>query len=426
MGYRTVVAETELEYKLIGSVLLLDAGERQRILTAVSVDFFADKTAKSIFQKLAARCADYPAADYTVLAASLEKNEQVAAVTAMQSMISPTIAQRQLNDTLRAVRELYAVRKIKSEAAELSLQNEISTDDIRRLLNKVEALTAEHAESSGEKYLRQYHEPIKLIPTGFPDLDDTLGGGLMAGTLSSIGARPSTGKTTYAINIAAHNPDRKVVFFSIEMSAAMIYDRLIADAADLDYSLTGRHRVALETVRTVIETYRNLTVIDDVSKVEKITDMIYSEKPDIVIIDFVQIVTSNRKFVDNRQRIDYISQLLKQAAKQTGCCIITLSQLTRAGKDKPTMSDLKESGGLEQDSDYVLLLHRPYVNDKSGSEADPKDTTVTLDKNKFGSTKEFRYDFNGQKQRFTELSDSTEEISRPAKTKFTPEDDLPF
>lgn len=160
--------------------------------------------------------------------------------------------------------------------------------------------------------------------------------------------------------------------------------------------------------------------------VQTITDMIYSEKPEIVIIDFIQIVTSSRKFVDNRQRIDYISQLLKQAAKATGCCIITLSQLTRAGKDRPTMSDLKESGGLEQDSDYVILLYRPYVNDKSGSEADPKDTTVTLDKNKFGSTREFKYEFDGRKQRFTELSDSINEIKRPVCSSISADDDLPF
>lgn len=424
-----MVAETELEYKIVGSVLLLDAPERQRIFASVSVDFFSDSTAKCIFKKLSALCADYPGADYTVLAAALDKNEQTTAVLTMQSMMSPSIAQHQLDDTLRAAKELYAKRRIKKDLSELSLENDISVSDLRQLVKSAENLTAEHTESSGEKYLRQYHEPIKLVQTGFPVLDETLGGGLMAGTLSSIGARPSTGKTTYAINIAAHNPDKKVMFFSIEMSAGMIYDRLIADTADIDYGLTGRHRIAIDTVRAVIGRYKNLAVVDDVSKVEKITDMIYSEKPDIVIIDFIQIVTSSRKFVDNRQRIDYISQMLKQAAKATGSCIITLSQLTRAGKDKPTMSDLKESGGLEQDSDYVLLLYRPYVNDKSGSEADPKDTTVTLDKNKFGSTREFKYEFDGRKQRFTELTDSISEIKRPVKHEDTADDldeDLPF
>ena len=421
--------ETEFEYKIIGSILLLDAPERQRIFSAVSEDYFSDSTAKGIYRKLSAVCADHPSADYTVLALALDKNEQTTAVLTMQSMMSPRVAENQLDDTLKAAKELYAKRRIKKDLSELSLENDISVSDLRQFVKSAENLTAEHNESSGEKYLRQYHEPIKLVPTGFPVLDETLGGGLMSGTLSSIGARPSTGKTTYAINIAAHNPDKKVIFFSVEMSSGMIYDRLIADTADIDYALTGRHRISLDTVRAVIGRYKNLSVVDDVSKVERITDMIYSEKPEIVIIDFIQIVTSNRKFVDNRQRIDHISQMLKQAAKATGCCIITLSQLTRAGKDRPTMSDLKESGGLEQDSDYVILLYRPYVNDKSGSEADPKDTTVTLDKNKFGSTREFKYEFDGRHQRFTELPDSINEIKRPVRHKTTADDldeDLPF
>lgn len=421
--------ETELEYKIIGSVLLLNAPERQRIFSALDHEFFSDSIAKSVFKKLYAVCAEHPETDYSVLAAALEKKEQVTAIAAMNTMISPAIAERSLDDTLKAAKELYAEKKLRLELSELALEKNITVSALRRLAESAEALTADSTETSGEKYIRQYHEPIKLIPTGFPELDETLGGGLLAGTLSSIGARPSTGKTTYAINIAAHNPDKKILFFSIEMSAGMIYDRLIADTADIDYSLTGRHRISIETAKAVVEKYKNLTVIDDISKAEKIADRIYSEKPDIVIIDFVQIITSSRKFTDNRQRIDYISQLLKQAAKQTGSCIITLSQLTRAGKEKPTMSDLKESGGLEQDSDYVIILHRPYVNDKSSSEADPKDTTVTLDKNKFGSTKEFSYEFDGRKQRFTELSDSISIVKRPVRHETTADDldeDLPF
>ena len=202
----------------------------------------------------------------------------------------------------------------------------------------------------------------------------------------------------------------------------MIYDRLVSGIADVEYHLAFRHRLPIETVRAVVEQYPQLAIVDNVADVETIVEMIYTERPEMVIIDFVQIITSNRRFVDNRQRIDYISQAFKQAAKATGCCIITLSQLTRAGKDKPTMSDLKESGGLEQDCDYVILLHRPYVNDKSDEKNRPEDTTVILDKNKFGNTGELKFDFNGRRQWFTE--EGAEEVARPAKV--TAEDDLPF
>ena len=421
-----IAPEIELEYKIIGSVLLLDGEYRQRIFAAIGEDYFSDPTAKAIYITLDRLCRDYPDTDYAVLTAALDQKQQAAAVGAMAKMISPSIAGKRLDDTLGAMKSIYAKRRIRNEVSELSLENEITVNDLRQLVSRAEAMTDGKTVSSAEKYLKHYHDPIKLIPTGFCGLDEMLDGGLMAGTLSTIGARPSTGKTTFAINIAAHNPDRKIIFFSLEMSAGMIYDRLISDIADVDYSLAGRHKIAFETVKAVVEKYKNLTVIDDVSKAEKMADMIYSEKPEIVIIDFVQIITSNKKFVDNRQRIDYISQLLKQAAKATGCCIITLSQITRAGKDKPTMSDLKESGGLEQDSDYVLLLHRPYVNDKSNDEADPGATTVTLDKNKFGSTREFKYHFDGRRQRFTEADDPEIPVQRPTKTEVSVDDDLPF
>lgn len=418
--------EIELEYKIIGSVLLLDEEPRAKILSLIGEEYFSDTSAKEIYTKLTKICKEYPLADYTVLIAALDKAEQTSAVSAMSAMISPAIAEKSLDDTLNALRELYARRKIKNSVLELSLENEIAPGQLRQLVSEAETLTKKETLSSAENYLMHYSDPVKLLPTGFEGLDNILGGGLMEGTLSTIGARPSTGKTTYAINIAAHNPDKKIIFFSLEMSARMIYDRLIADVANIDYGLAGRHLIEFETAKAVVEKYRNLTVIDDVVQAEKIAEIIYCEKPEIVIVDFVQIITSRNKFVDNRQRIDYISQILKQAAKATGCCIITLSQITRAGKDKPTMSDLKESGGLEQDSDYVLLLHRPYVNDKSNPEADPYATTVTLDKNKFGSTREFKYSFDGKYQRFTELADLNDDIARPKSKEITANDDLPF
>ena len=104
-----------------------------------------------------------------------------------------------------------------------------------------------------------------------------------------------------------------------------------------------------------------------------------------------------------------------------------MSQVTRGGKDEPTMSDLKESGGLEQDSDYVILLHRPYVQDKESGKTRPSETKLKLDKNKFGNTGIIYYNFNGMFQRFSEVSDEneTERIARPIST-ITAADDLPF
>ena len=414
----------ELEFKIIGSILLLEETHRQKIFSVIDESYFSMPQTKRIFTTLKNTFLQYPSADYSALCAALERSDQTAAVGAMSAMMSPSIAERNLDDTLAAIRDLHEKKELKNAVSELSLSSEITAGDLQGLLDRLQAGKG-LGESSAEKYLKTYSDPIKLIPTGFHQLDNKLEGGLRAGTLCTIGARPSTGKTTYSINIASHNPDRRILFFSIEMTSGMIYDRIISDIADVEYSLASKHALVPESARAVLDKYPGLSIIDNISRVEKIVDLIYAEKPDIAVIDFIQIVTSEKRFTDNRQRIDHISGLLKAAAKATGCCIITLSQLTRAGKDRPTMSDLKESGGLEQDGDYVIILHRPFVNDKSEQDADPGATTVILDKNKFGNTGELRYHFNGRRQRFSEDPDG-EEIQRPVSEKVTAEDDLPF
>ncbi len=422
MSQSAISPETQLEYKLIGSMLLLDGSDRSRILTAVSGRDFEDETAREIYQTLSDLCRRHPEADETVLLSALTKEQQKTTVALLDTMMAPNIAKTHLDDTLAAMKSLRDDRRLRRAVTELSISKSIQPGDIRQLSQLADEMSRTAAMSSAESYLLHYGDQQVQFSTGFASLDSLLNGGFAAGTLATIGARPSTGKTTFAINIVSHEPNRKVLFFSLEMTSGMIYDRLVSDIADVEYHLAFRHRLPMETVRAVVEQYPQLTIVDNITDVETIVELIYTHRPEMVIVDYVQIVTSNRRFVDNRQRIDYISQALKQAAKSTGCCIVTLSQLTRAGKDKPTMSDLKESGGLEQDCDYVILLHRPYVNDKSDSKYEPSDTTAILDKNKFGGTKELKLYFDGRYQRFTE--DDAEEVARPAKV--TAEDDLPF
>ena len=143
-------------------------------------------------------------------------------------------------------------------------------------------------------------------------------------------------------------------------------------------------------------------VLDDVYNVEQMCNVLMEQKPDLAVIDFMQIISTTSKFVETRHKIDYISALLKRTAKNTGTVIMVLSQLSRAGKDSPTMSDLKESGGLEQDGDYIALLHRPYVL-KKDIETPPGCTELLLDKNKFGATGKINMFFDLVHQRFSEV-----------------------
>lgn len=412
----------ELEHKIIATAIMAEQEERELIFRRVEPEQFEDAALGRDYADIRAAFFANPKADGLsyLSAVSLERQREI--VMVIDSLVSPTIATERLPDTLNAFAANYREREIRRRISDLALGSPTAAD-VTQLAEDIKSFSRERVDKARE-YLDSYVEPLKRIASGFSELDRKLSGGFIRGTLSTIGARPSTGKTTYAINIATHNPSLRVLFVSVEMSARMIYDRIISDKADVDYGKAIEHDVLLDTVRGVLRRYENLTVVDDVSDVEDIVELIHDTKPDLVVVDYIQIVTSKKGFENNRQRIDYISRSLKTAGKQTGAHIMSLSQITRGGKDKPTMSDLKESGGLEQDSDYIILLYREYVNDKSDAAVKPEPTIVTLDKNKFGSTGEFDMDFNGGRQRFEEAQDV---ITRPARTEEAAEDeDLPF
>lgn len=415
----------ETEIRLLATALLSESADvRDKIF---NFNYFITDIGKQLYDKLSQVYISSPDSDYSVYISALVQDEQNLMMAVMKSAVSQTVDECRVDTTLEELKQSAVDLAFKRKIFELTITNNYTADDIRQIIDETDT-SGKLFENSLQKYFDEYLNPIELIPTGFKKLDKMLNGGFIRGTIGTIGARPSVGKTTFAINIAVHNPGIKVLFFSLEMSARMIYDKIVADIADIDYSLTGKHKVNFETVKAVLKKHENLTIIDDVSEIEKIVEVVRRLKPDLVFVDYVQIIGSRKDFESNRQRVDYISQLLKRTAKQLNNCIISLSQLTRGAKEEPTMSALKESGGLEQDSDYIILLKRPYVIDKSNKDILPSDTTLKLDKNKFGNTDELDYFFDGAKQRFTEVD--SEPVAHMVKSdkedEFDENGDLPF
>ena len=266
------------------------------------------------------------------------------------------------------------------------------------------------------RYVESLAKPADVLYTKYKRLDE-LTGGLRRGTLTIIGARPSVGKTTLSLNIAENiaGYGRKVAFFTLEMTADMIIEKLAARGCNTDYTALRypdsdtRGRVRYYFDNSVIPD--NLTIIDDTPMIENICGYILGAKPDVAVIDYVQIVQTLQRFDNVRIKIDYIAAQLKQAAKRSGCRVILLSQLRRDSGDvkKPTMSDLKESSGLEQDGDYIVLLFRPHAQDKTYEKGEnrylypPNEAALLLEKNKFGRTGEILMNFDGAHQSFTEV-----------------------
>lgn len=261
-------------------------------------------------------------------------------------------------------------------------------------------------------FLEEISKPVlnNRIYTGMSRLDNALGG-LRLKTLSYVGARPSTGKTAFALNILKKQifTKNKTVFFSLEMSVPQIMERLFADMGNLSYGMISDRKITQEQnsrisqIAAQIAEQHNTWIVDELNTIEGIAETIQAIKPQLVIVDFMQCVRTTQRFHDRREEVDYISQEFKRLAKRYNCHIMVLSQITRAGKEEPRMSDLKESGGLEQDGDYIILLHRPYVLDKYDRSLRPETAYAVLDKNKYGRTGKVSMNFSGEYQRFTEI-----------------------
>ena len=408
----------EFQQSVIGALLLFD-DVRPTLLAKLRKSDFTDEPAKEVFEQISKN----PQVDkIAVISVLSDEAKQYAVVGCELSPVRSAVI-----STVDSFVEQATQKWLLSQTQILAFSPSVSTAELRELIEQAEKRT-EIVTDNSEKYLQDFFKKLETTPTGFEKLDKLLNGGFTEGTISTIGARPSTGKTTFAINILKACLDFKSVFFSLEMSGRMIYDRIVSDMLGIEYGKIHRHDLSddeFEKVKTLLEAYENLTVVDNLYDVEKITAYVYANKPKLAVIDFVQVISTQKNFIDNRQRIDFISQKLKKCAKETKCCFIVLSQITRNGKDEPTMSDLKESGGLEQDSDYIILLHRPYVNNKEDKKISPAETKLKLDKNKFGNTGVIYYKFNGMFQRFTETADEAEKIARPINT-VNATDDLPF
>lgn len=391
------------EIRLLATALL---SENEDIRCKI-FDFpnFKTETAKSFREKMINAFIEDPKADYAVYLSKLNLEEQNILVRLMQESISPTIAESKAEAVMSAIAQRDLMNELQEDIMSLAAERSIETEDVRQVLEKYENRSC-FSRDSLSNYFDTYNEKIEIIKTGYPELDRKLGGGIMKGCIAALGARPSVGKTTFAVNMAVNflrsQRDKTVLFFSLEMSARMIYDKIVADVGDIDYGKACRHKINLDTVKMYLKGFERFIVIDSVYEVERMAEIMQDVKPDLVFVDYVQIVGARKEFDTNRVKIDYISKVLKRAAKRLKCGIWVLSQLTRSAAEEPTMSALKESGGLEQDSDYIVLLKRPFVLEKGDPGILPNDTTVKLDKNKFGDTGEIKFDFNGVKQRFTE------------------------
>ena len=239
-------------------------------------------------------------------------------------------------------------------------------------------------------------------PTGLGDLDRMLGGGLRNGTLTVLAARPSTGKTALALQIAAGMMVETSVYFqSLEMNAGSLGKRLISHVSGVPIhliesgSIDNLQHVAVEESRKTLRSGK--LKLDDKGGVSMALCRAKARRVKelgLVVIDYCGLVSPSDPRIPREQQIAGISKDGKLLAEELKCPVLLLSQLNRSVEQtsrEPRLSDLRESGALEQDADAVVFLHQPDKEDKER-------ITLILAKNRFGHTgvSSLRFDRNTQ------------------------------
>ncbi len=338
----------------------------------------------------------------------------------------------------KIVRDNYQLRRLIISAREIIDSAENPEGDIGRLIDAAEQRIYDIRDDKGRSGLQRLSDVLletfdrldmlnseeadlyRGIPTGIGLLDNVITG-LNRSDLILLAARPGMGKTSFALNIAKHvsvKCKRRVAFFSLEMSSEQLASRLLSMEALISGTTLRTGKLSTEEWVRLIEAgdilskaelyldgTPGITVPEIKAKLRRLKNV------DMVIIDYLQLMSSSRR-IDNRvQEISEITRSLKILAKEFQIPVLTLSQLSRASEQraehKPQLSDLRDSGSIEQDADIVLFLYREdyYKNTEGVSEdADRNSGECIVAKNRHGETRSVPLHWQGEFMRFTAVA----------------------
>ncbi|HXR66977.1 MAG TPA: replicative DNA helicase [Ktedonobacteraceae bacterium] len=270
--------------------------------------------------------------------------------------------------------------------------------------------------------LQKREQELLGVPTGFRYLDAALGGGLQRSDLVILAARPGNGKTSLALTLAAHaalNEGKRIAFFSLEMSAKQLGIRLLAMQADQDQR---RLRLGLidewdEVVLASDRLAERAIWIDETAGIShttlrsKVRRLQAAQGVDLVIVDYLQLMHAvqgdGKRFSIREQEIAEISRNLKAVAKELNVPVLALAQLSRAVESRqnkrPQLSDLRESGALENDADVVLFIYREDLYQEPDNPEMRNAAEIIIAKHRNGPTGQVLLRFDPSRTRFADV-----------------------
>ncbi|MBO5105361.1 MAG: replicative DNA helicase [Clostridia bacterium] len=441
----------EAEQSVIGSIII-DPTCLNLVQTMIKPDYFYIENHQKIYSTLTRMYETNVPIDFITLLERL-KSEGVYDDAGGKSYLTqlvqcvPTTAN--LENYISIVRDKHIVRSLMKAAQNIIKDINENAETSGDLLDKAEQRIYEirQGRNSGDLVLikdvivnETYDRLMKVadpethndyvgIPSGIAELDKTLTG-LNKSDLIILGARPGMGKTSFALNIArnvAVNGGKRVCFFSLEMSRDQLAQRLLSNEAAIESS-----HLRDSSLMTVDEWTRLAMAAEQLSK----TQMYLDETPsitvpemkaklrrlgnvDLVIIDYLGLMHSATVKESRVQEVSDITRNLKIMAKELKVPVIACAQLSRGteGKNvkshKPQLSDLRDSGSIEQDADIVLFLYREKYYDTENTDpenvADPNKAECIVAKNRHGECKTIPLYWDGQFTRFTSQATGYEE-----------------
>jgi replicative DNA helicase len=409
-----------------------------KALEILSAEDFYKSTHKKIFSVMREQFESNEPIDVLALSDKLKRKNELEEVggieylTLLEDFVPTSTA---VVHHAKILRDKKILRDLIQTATEIVSSGYSDSDDVDNLLDKAEQSIFEISEKRTKPSFHKLPDILKKgllnleklaqdpgmvtgVPSGFTDLD-TMTAGFQSSDLIVLAARPSMGKTSFALDIARYvslNKKIPTAFFSLEMSKEQLGTRLLCSKAQVDSSKVRTGYLAKSDWPKVHDAGRELAearlFIDDspalsVLDVRARTRRLAAEHPlGLIIIDYMQLMQGRRHTESRQLEVSEISRGLKALAKEINAPILALSQLSRAVESRtdkrPLLSDLRESGSIEQDADVVMFIYRDVVYNPETE--DPGKTEVLVRKQRNGPIGEAFLHFENQYTRFYDRS----------------------
>ena len=438
----------QAEQSVLGAALM-DETILNRLITEMDPDMFYSEQNRAVYEEMRRLFSESEAVDVITLVDSLAQNGVFKGADDAKvyiTRIAETVpAISNVDSYIKIVKEKYQTRRL-IEAARDILQQSSEESDSDLLLESAEQKLYDIRNGQDRSGVKTIQESIlevidtmqKLsgadrdkfagIPTGFNYLDNILTG-LGRSDLIILAARPGMGKTSFALNIAtnvARLQKIPTVIFSLEMTKEQLTNRILSAEAGIDSQAfrTGALRaedweyLALATEKLhdapiYMDDTSGITITEMKAKIRRVNQDPTRPNVGLIVIDYLQLMTTGQRSENRVQEISSITRNLKIMAKEMNVPIIALSQLSRAvekqgnnSSHRPQLSDLRDSGSIEQDADCVLFLYRDsyYASQNpDGAEVDADTAECIVAKNRHGETSTVPLGWDGAHTRFMDV-----------------------